>query len=124
MPRPSFLADINISPLTVALLQGKGWDVIRASELLPATADDRDLLNAARRQGRAVITHDLDFSTLLAVEGLSQPSLITLRLAATDPVAVAARLDEVALMLSELLQQPCAVTIEDLNVRARRLPIA
>jgi len=118
-----FLADLNISPVTVALLQQEGWDIVRASELLPATASDGELLVIARQERRAIITHDLDFSALLALQGLSQPSLITLRLASGDPAAVARRLAAVTMFLADALSQPCAVTIEDLKVRVRELPI-
>jgi predicted nuclease of predicted toxin-antitoxin system len=118
-----FLADFNISPLTVAILQQQGWDIVRASEFLPATASDDELLVLARQERRAIITQDLDFSALLALQGLSQPSLITLRLASGDPVEVARRLIAVTILLGEALSQPCAVTIEDLKIRVRELPI-
>ncbi len=108
-----FLADLNISPATVADLQLEGWNIVRASELLPATASDEELLALARQEGRVIVTHDLDFSALLALSGLSQPSLITLRLASGDPIEVAGRLKAVRIMLDEVLRQPCAVTIED-----------
>lgn len=127
MPKPApprLLADLNISPLTVAILRHEGWDVVRASEFLPATAADEDLLVLARQERRAIITHDLDFSALLALQGHSQPSLITLRLASGDPVEVARRLIAVTIVLAEVLSQPCAVTIEDLKVRVRELPIS
>jgi len=121
---PRLLADLNISPLTVALLRHEGWDIARTSEFLPATATDEELLVLARKDRRAIITHDLDFSALLALQGHSQPSLITLRLASGDPVDVARRLIAVTMVLAEALSQPCAVTIEDLKVRVRELPIA
>ena len=124
LPPLRLLADLNISPLTVALLRHEGWDVARASEFLPATAADEELLLLARQERRAILTHDLDFSALLALQGHSQPSLITLRLASGDPIEVARRLIAVAMALTEVLSQPCAVTIEDLKIRVRELPIA
>ncbi len=120
---PRLLADLNISPLTVALLRHEGWAVVRASEFLPATATDEELLVLARQERRAILTHDIDFSALLALHGHSQPSLITLRLASGDPVDVARRLIAVTMVLVDVLSQPCAVTIEDLKVRVRELPI-
>lgn len=119
-----FLADFNISPVTVAILQQEGWEIVRASAFLPATAPDEELLALAGHERRAIVTQDLDFSALLALKGLSQPSLITLRLASGDPVEVARRLIAVTFTLAEVLHQPCAVTIEDLRVRVRELPIA
>jgi len=118
-----FMADMNLSPRTVAALREHGWDVIRVSELLPANAADVEILELARRQGRAVITHDLDFSTLLALGGHARPSLITLRLTSTDPDAVTRRLLDVLPQFDELLREGCAMTIEDATLRVRRLPI-
>ncbi|MEH1831469.1 MAG: DUF5615 family PIN-like protein [Nostoc sp.] len=44
------LADMNISPQTVAALQGEGWDIIRVSDVLPATTSDLEILEFARRE--------------------------------------------------------------------------
>jgi len=118
-----FLADFNISPVTVAILQQQGWEIVRASAFVPATASDEELLVLARYERRTIVTQDLDFSALLALKGLSQPSLITLRLASGDPVEVARRLNAAAVALAEVLHQPCAVTIEDLKIMVRELPI-
>jgi predicted nuclease of predicted toxin-antitoxin system len=38
------LADMNISPQTLTFLQQQGWDMIRVSEVLPATASDSEIL--------------------------------------------------------------------------------
>ncbi|MEH2389421.1 MAG: DUF5615 family PIN-like protein [Nostoc sp.] len=83
---------MNISPQTVAALQGKGWDIIRVSDVLPATTSDLEILEFARQENRVVITQDLDFSMLLALGGYNQPSLVTLRLSLTDPDIITKRL--------------------------------
>jgi predicted nuclease of predicted toxin-antitoxin system len=87
-----FLGDMNLSPLTVDALQGEGWQIVRVSTLLPATASDLEILELARQEGRAIITQDLDFSALLALGGHDRPSLMTLRLSNTDPTHVTQRL--------------------------------
>ena len=73
------LADMNISPKTVDALRQRGWDIIRVSEILPMDAEDEEILDLARREGRVVITQDLDFSALLALGGYDRPSLVTFR---------------------------------------------
>jgi predicted nuclease of predicted toxin-antitoxin system len=118
-----FLADMNLSPLTVSALAADGIDIVRVSDLLPANASDQTILDLARREGRVVITQDLDFSALLALGGHDRPSLITLRLLDTDPIAVTQRLRQAIRQVEALLGQGCAVTVEDSAVRARRLPI-
>lgn len=121
--RLSFLADLNLSPLSLARLREAGWDVIRSSELLPAKATDAEILELAGRLERVVLTQDLDFSALLAVRGLASPSLVTLRLANPDPERVTQRLLAVSNLLEQVLRRPCAVTIDDNAVRVRNLPI-
>lgn len=118
-----FLADMNISPQTVLALQQHGWDIIRVSQILAANASDMEILDVARRENQVVITQDLDFSMLLAVGGHQRPSLITLRLSTTDPETVTRRLLQIFDQVEESVESGCAVTVEDTQVRIRRLPI-
>jgi hypothetical protein len=37
-----FIADVHISPLTVRSLQQQGYDILRTTDLLPATAADQE----------------------------------------------------------------------------------
>ncbi len=77
----------------------------------------------ARRQDQVVVTHDLDFSALLALGGHAHPSLITLRLSHTDPALVTERLRQVLPQLEQALREGSAVTVDDRTLRIRRLPI-
>lgn len=122
--RTRFLADMNISPKTVAALQQAGWDIVRVSQRLPASASDDDVIALARHEQRVLLTQDLDFSTLIALSGATQPSLVTLRLLASDPESVTQRLLDVLPRIEDVLTEGCAVTVEETVVRVRRLPIA
>jgi predicted nuclease of predicted toxin-antitoxin system len=117
------LADMNISPLTVAALQSEGWDIIRVSEVLPIDAEDVEILSWARSNGRIVITQDLDFSTLLALGGHSEPSLVTLRLGNSDPQTITEALLALLPQVEAGLQTGSAVTVTERAVRVRPLPI-
>jgi predicted nuclease of predicted toxin-antitoxin system len=118
-----FLGDVHISPLTVAALKLHGYDILRSTDLLPATAADIDILELARVEGRIIITQDLDFSMLIAVGKYNQPSLVTLRLSSAKPDVITQRLLEVLPQLEEELTQGSALTIDDNSVRIRKLPI-
>ena len=118
------LANMNISPKTVHALRQQGWDIVRVSELLPVDATDEEILELARREGRVVVTQDLDFSALLVLGGYDRPSLVTLRLSVSDPDVITERLLKVLLQIEDELQEGCATTIEDVSVRVRKLPIA
>jgi len=118
-----FLCDMNLSPLTVDALQQEGWDIVRVSTLLPATASDLEILELARHQRRVIITQDLDFSSLLVLAGYDRPSLVTLRLSNTEPTLVTEKLMQVMAQVEDALRQGSAVTIDDTTVRIRKLPI-
>ncbi|BBH39742.1 hypothetical protein myaer102_22850 [Microcystis viridis NIES-102] len=85
-------ADVHISPLTVAALRLQGYDIVRTTDFLPATAADAEILELARVEGQVILTQDLDFSLLVALNNYGLPSLITLRLSSARPDVVAQRL--------------------------------
>lgn len=114
---------MNISPRTVSALRGLGWDVVRVSEILPASSTDLETPRYARQQERAVVTQDLDSSTLLALDGHVRPSLITLRLAVADPETITRRLVDVLPGYEQEPREGCALTLNETTVRVRRLPL-
>ncbi len=117
------IADVHISPLTVVSLKSQGYDIIRTTDLLPATAADAEILEFAREEARIILTQDLDFSMLVALNNYDQPSLITLRLSSAKPHFVSQRLLEVLPSLEQELIKGVAVTIDDKSVRIRKLPM-
>ena len=114
---------MNVSPQTVESLVAAGWNILRSVEVLPATASDHEILDWARRHERALITQDLDFSALLALGGHSSPSVVTLRMAHTDPDTITSRLLEVLPELQTHLVQGCIATVDEARIRIRSLPI-
>ena len=119
----SLLADVHISPLTVAALSSQGYDMVRTTDLLPASAADVEILELARAEGKVVLTQDLDFSLLVALSNYALPSLITLRLSSAKPDVVAQKLLDVLPTVETELTEGAAITISDDSVRIRKLPI-
>ena len=117
------LADVHISPKTVADLQKQGYEIMRSSEFLPANAPDINILEFARTENWVVLTQDLDFSMLVAISRYSQPSLITLRLSSAKPDIVTQKLLDVLPQIEEALQEGSAITIQDESIRIRKLPV-
>jgi predicted nuclease of predicted toxin-antitoxin system len=117
------LADVHISPKTVADLQKQGYEIMRSSEFLPANAPDINILEFARTENWVVLTQDLDFSMLVALSRYSQPSLITLRLSSAKPDIVTQKLLDVLPQIEEALQEGSAITIQDESIRIRKLPV-
>ena len=118
-----FLADMNISPLTVAHLKDRGWDILRVSEVMDQSTKDLVILGYAREYDKIIITQDLDFSKLLAIRGFRKPSLINLRLTNPKPEMITTRVIEVVASLVNELQSGIVVTVDEDSIRYRTLPI-
>jgi len=117
------LADMHISPRTVAFLRSVGHDVVRVNEILPATASDETIVARAADEGRAVLTQDLDLSANIALAGKSSPSLISLRLYSSRIEYVNALLQKVLPTLEQDVVTGMVITVEDQRIRRRSLPI-
>ena len=74
-----FLVDMALSPDLAEWLRAEGHDAIHANELAMNRSPDSEILQSAAREGRVVITADLDFPRLLAELGSTGPGLILLR---------------------------------------------
>ncbi len=75
------------------------------------------------KRGLVIITHDLDFSRLLAVGGHDGPSVVNLRLEEPSPARVAERLRSAGSILTDLLaSNGVVITITDAAIRYRSLP--
>jgi predicted nuclease of predicted toxin-antitoxin system len=123
LPQLKFIVDMNLSPLTVSQLRERGWGIIRVSEVMDARTDDIDILNYARDHNQVVITNDLDFSELLAVNGCDSPSVINLRLENMYPGFVTQRIIDVVSQLEDELKKGIVVSVDDSSARFRNLPI-
>ena len=117
------LADMHIAPRTVRFLRSLGHDVVRVDELLQSTATDVAIVAAATREGRSILTQDLDFSAVVALSGRTAPSVISLRLSSSRVERVNAVLQEVLPGVEQDLLHGAIVTVQDGRVRIRRLPV-
>ena len=123
MPKARFLANMNISPITVETLRNDGWDIIRVSKVMDERSKDIDVLLYAQKQNRVVITQDLDFSEILALKGYAKPSLINLRFENARPDFVTARIIDVVSSMEKELEEGVVVTVDETSARYRNLPI-
>jgi predicted nuclease of predicted toxin-antitoxin system len=117
------LADVHISPRTVDFLRRLGHDVERVGQVLAATATDEEIVAAAIRDQRIILTQDLDFSAIVALSGLARPSVISVRLASSRIERVNDVLERELPHIEADLQDGALVTIQDDRVRTRKIPI-
>jgi predicted nuclease of predicted toxin-antitoxin system len=119
-----FLADLNVAPRTVLALRQQGFDIVRLDEVKLAHATDEAIVAYARAHGHVVVTQDLDFSAIVALSGLSAPSVLSLRLGSAQADVVTERLRAILPGIQSDLATGAIVTVNDRMIRTRSLPIA
>jgi len=65
-----------VTPEAVPHLGAAGHDAVHASAIGLARAADHEILEVARREGRVVVTADLDYPRLVIVTDASGPGVI------------------------------------------------
>jgi predicted nuclease of predicted toxin-antitoxin system len=117
-----FLADMGISPQTVAFLRDHGYDADHLIERGEQQLEDRHVLELARDETRILLAHDLDFSDLVAGGGLALPSVVVFRLRSMRPTHVNQRLKRLMDRHEQVLQEGAVFSVTETRIRWRRLP--
>ena len=116
-----FLVDMPLSPELAAWLRGQGHDAAHVADLGLSQASDVDLMALARREGRTIVTADLDYPRLLALARETDPSLI--RDGNWSDTEVIRRLDWVLRALTADDLAASVIVVDRDRVRRRRLPV-
>lgn len=117
------LLDQGLPISAAALLRDAGHDTIHVGEIEMSEAEDLDIIQRARDEGRVVATLDADFHTLLALDVAITPSVIRIRIERLRAQALTDLLLKVIAECKEDLEQGSAVTVEPSRIRIRRLPL-
>ena len=117
------LLDMNLSPTWVRFLEENGFEAVHWSTTGEATATDAVIMAWARDRGFVVVTHDLDFSALLASTEAVGPSVVLVRTQDVLPEAVGSDVVRVLRDHRATLHEGAIVSIDELASRVRVLPI-
>jgi predicted nuclease of predicted toxin-antitoxin system len=117
------LVDMNLSPDWCKILQAGGWDAVHWSKIGSFLASDKEVMEYAKQNGYVVLTHDLDFSAMLAAAKAAAPSVVQVR--AQDTLSAQFRNVVIgALRQFEFeLMSGAIVVVDQLRARARVLPL-
>ncbi len=74
------LLDMGVSPRTAEFLCGQQHDAVHLRDRGLQRLPDPDIVTLAVAESRVVVTFDLGFSRILALQQLAQPSMILFRL--------------------------------------------
>ena len=98
MEQMKILIDMIFSPQWRKVIEKYGWEALHWSEVGAPKAKHRTIMNWANINGYVVLTHDLDFGTLLAATQAESPRVIQVRTQDILP-------DDLELMQVDVLRQ-------------------
>jgi predicted nuclease of predicted toxin-antitoxin system len=117
-----FLIDMNLSPVWLDAFTAEGWEAIHWSTVGEHRATDEVIMKWARDNACVIVTHDLDFSALLAATRAIGPSVIHVRTQNVLPDALRIVLINAINQFHRELEEGALISIDIHRARARVLP--
>ena len=118
-----FLLDMPVSPSLLNVLEANGYEGVHAHQIGKDQAPDTELLALALREGRIVITADLDFPRILALSLAEGPGVILFRGGNYSDIEMCDLLERVLSEIScEILESSICV-VDRNRIRFTQLPI-
>jgi predicted nuclease of predicted toxin-antitoxin system len=115
--------DMNISPDLVSILKDNGFEAIHWLTIGATNAPDREIIAWAKNNNYVILTHDLDFGTILAVSQASAPSVIQIRTQNLLSFDFQTLLIRVLRQFRNELETGALITVEPNRAKVRILPI-
>lgn len=116
------IVDMNLSPRWVNLLASEGFEAAHWSSLGAMDAPDTTIMAYAHDNDYVVLTHDLDFSAILAATHGIKPSVAQLRADDVSPDVIGQKTVRALKQMADELEQGALLTIEPNKTRLRLLP--
>ncbi len=117
------LVDMNLSPRWVGLLNNSGFQSIHWSSVGSFNAPDSEIMAYAASNGFIILTHDLDFSAILAVTHGEKPSVAQIRAEDVSPDVIGKQVIAALQQTKPELETGALLTIEPDRNRLRLLPL-
>jgi predicted nuclease of predicted toxin-antitoxin system len=118
------LLDMNLSPRWLALLSDSGFDAIHWSAVGPVDATDLQVMAYAAANDCVVLTHDLDFSAILAVSQGRKPSVVQIRARNLRPEQIGTQVLVALRQMTREIEEGALLTVDPARARIRVLPLA
>ena len=117
------LIDACLSLLWVEFLRDHGIEARHWAEIGDPAAPDEVIFTYAEANGWTVLTHDLDFGSLLSTRRARFPSVIRIRAQDVMPAAMGPVVLRALRFSARYLETGALVTVDLLRSRVRVLPI-
>jgi predicted nuclease of predicted toxin-antitoxin system len=117
------LVDMNLSPRWVKVLSDAGIEAAHWSTLGADNAPDSEIMFYAHVNDYVVLTHDLDFSAILAATHGEKPSVVQIRSDDVSPEVIGKQLIIAMRQMASELEEGALLTVEPNRTRLRVLPL-
>jgi predicted nuclease of predicted toxin-antitoxin system len=117
------LVDMNLSPHWVAVLADAGIEAAHWSILGAHNAPDAVIMAYASANDYVVLTHDLDFSAILAATHGEKPSVVQIRAEDVSPDVIASQVIIALRQMTAELEDGALLTVDPSRTRLRVLPL-
>jgi len=117
------LVDMNLSPRWCPVFERQGWPSTHWSTVGDPRAVDTALLGWASEHGYILLTHDLDFSAVLAATNASGPSVVQVRIQDITPETHEALFVRILRQFEPALETGALIVVDPSRARARVLPL-
>lgn len=117
------LVDMNLSPRWVAVLTEGGFEAVHWSVVGAPNAPDAAIMAFALASDFVVLTHDLDFSAILATTHGTKPSVVQLRADDVSPSAIGPVVLAALRQTQRELGDGALLTVDPQRARVRLLPL-
>ncbi len=117
------LVDMNLSPRWIGFLANAGIEAVHWSALGPANATDSEIMACARANDYVVLTHDLDFSAILAANDGKKPSVVQIRAEDVSPDVIGSQIIIALRQMTSELEEGALLTVDPNRTRMRVLPL-
>ncbi len=117
------LLDMNLSPRWVGTLTNAGFEAAHWSMLGAKNAPDSEIMIYAKENNYVVLTHDLDFSAILAATHGEKPSVVQIRSDDVNPDVIGRQTIIALRQMESELAEGALLTIDQNRTRLRVLPL-
>lgn len=117
------LVDMNLSPRWIALLNQSGVEAVHWSTIGQVDAQDTQIMAWAAENGYTVLTHDLDFSTILAATQGVTPSVVQIRAEDISADVIGTKIVSALHQMEQELEAGALLSIDAKTIRLRLLPL-
>lgn len=117
------LLDMNLTPRWVSYLEANRFEALHWSSVGRADAPDEEIMAYAAGHDLIVLTHDLDFSAILAATKGKKPSVVQVRAQNISPESIGPQIVAALRHTEAELVAGALLTIDPDRTRIRLLPL-